>query len=68
MQTLPTKLTGPLAPVVHAGERGFFLEAYRRNGFAELGIVDDFVQDNHSRSRQRIVRGMHFQPWRVDGD
>jgi dTDP-4-dehydrorhamnose 3,5-epimerase len=64
MQTLPTKLRGPLvlAPAVHGDERGFFLEAYRRNVFAELGIVDDFVQDNHSRSRQGIVRGMHFQP------
>jgi dTDP-4-dehydrorhamnose 3,5-epimerase len=64
MQTLPTKLSGPrlLAPVVHGDERGFFLETYRRNVFAELGIVDDFVQDNHSRSRQGIVRGMHFQP------
>jgi dTDP-4-dehydrorhamnose 3,5-epimerase len=64
MQTLPTKLSGPalLAPVVHGDERGFFLEAYRRNVFAELGIAGDFVQDNHSRSGQGIVRGMHFQP------
>jgi len=64
MQTLPTKLNGPrlLAPAVHGDERGFFLEAYRHNVFAELGIVDGFVQDNHSRSRQGIVRGMHFQP------
>lgn len=64
MQKLPTKLNGPLllAPVVHGDERGFFLEAFRRNAFRELGVDVDFVQDNHSRSRQGIVRGMHFQP------
>ena len=63
MQKLPSKLDGPLllAPVVHGDERGFFLESYRRNEFAEFGI-DELVQDNHSRSRRGIVRGMHFQP------
>jgi dTDP-4-dehydrorhamnose 3,5-epimerase len=64
MQTLPTKLDGPLllAPVVHGDERGFFLEAYRRNVFSALGLDQELVQDNHSRSRRGIVRGMHFQP------
>lgn len=64
MQTLPTQLAGPvlLAPTLHGDERGFFLEAYRRSALADLGIDDDFVQDNHSRSRRGIVRGMHFQP------
>jgi len=64
MQKLPTKLEGPLllAPVVHGDERGFFLEAYRRSVFAELGVDEELVQDNHSRSRRAIVRGMHFQP------
>jgi dTDP-4-dehydrorhamnose 3,5-epimerase len=64
MQKLPTKLIGPvlLAPVVHGDERGFFLESYRASVLAELGVLDDFVQDNHSRSRHGIVRGMHFQP------
>jgi dTDP-4-dehydrorhamnose 3,5-epimerase len=63
MRNLPTKLEGPLvlAPAVHGDERGFFLESYRRSALAELGIEHDFVQDNHSRSRQGIVRGMHFQ-------
>jgi dTDP-4-dehydrorhamnose 3,5-epimerase len=61
---LPTKLPGPilLEPVVHGDERGFFLETYRRGVFAELGIHDEFVQDNHSRSSRGIVRGMHYQP------
>jgi dTDP-4-dehydrorhamnose 3,5-epimerase len=42
-------------------ERGFFSETYRRNVFAELGIPEEMVQDNHSRSAHGIVRGMHFQ-------
>jgi dTDP-4-dehydrorhamnose 3,5-epimerase len=64
MRVLPTRLDGPLLlePVVHGDERGFFQETYRRQSFAELGIPDDFVQDNHSRSRRGVVRGMHFQP------
>ena len=51
-----------LAPTVHGDERGFFLETFREDVFTELGIPDHFVQDNHSRSRRGIVRGMHFQP------
>jgi dTDP-4-dehydrorhamnose 3,5-epimerase len=64
MRALPTRLEGPvlLEPVVHGDERGFFLETYRADMLPELGVASDFVQDNHSRSRQGIVRGMHFQP------
>jgi dTDP-4-dehydrorhamnose 3,5-epimerase len=63
MRKLETRLDGPLLlePVVHGDERGFFHESYRQNVFRELGIADEFVQDNHSRSRHGIVRGMHFQ-------
>lgn len=63
MQRLETRLDGPilLAPAVHGDERGFFVESYRRSAYAELGVEDEFVQDNHSRSRNGIVRGMHFQ-------
>jgi dTDP-4-dehydrorhamnose 3,5-epimerase len=63
MHTLPTNLDGPilLEPVVHGDERGFFLESFRRSVLSELGISLEFVQDNHSRSRQGIVRGMHYQ-------
>jgi dTDP-4-dehydrorhamnose 3,5-epimerase len=46
---------------VHGDERGFFTETYRAGVFAELGIPDEFVQDNHSRSGRGVVRGMHFQ-------
>jgi dTDP-4-dehydrorhamnose 3,5-epimerase len=42
-------------------ERGFFTETYRRNEFEELGFGEEMVQDNHSRSKRGIVRGMHFQ-------
>ena len=60
---LESRLEGPvlLEPVVHGDHRGFFQETYRKNVFAENGIHDDFVQDNHSRSGRGIVRGMHFQ-------
>lgn len=63
MKRLETRIEGPILiePVVHGDERGFFHETYRKNVFAELGIHDDFVQDNHSRSSKGIVRGMHFQ-------
>jgi dTDP-4-dehydrorhamnose 3,5-epimerase len=62
--SLPTGLQGPLllAPPVHGDARGFFIETYRESALRELGVTDSFVQDNHSRSRQGIVRGMHFQP------
>ncbi len=63
MKILPTRLDGPmlLAPRVLGDERGFFVETYRRSVFAELGIPEEMVQDNHSRSQHGIVRGMHFQ-------
>jgi dTDP-4-dehydrorhamnose 3,5-epimerase len=60
---LRTRLEGPIliAPVVHGDERGFFAETYRRTRLEELGVHHEFVQDNHSRSRRGVVRGMHFQ-------
>lgn len=64
MRTLATQLDGPrlLAPSVHGDDRGFFVETFRAETLAELGVTTTFVQDNHSRSRRGIVRGMHFQP------
>jgi dTDP-4-dehydrorhamnose 3,5-epimerase len=63
VHALPTKLEGPvlIEPIVHGDSRGFFLETYRRDALGGFGIADDFVQDNHSRSRRGVVRGMHFQ-------
>jgi dTDP-4-dehydrorhamnose 3,5-epimerase len=64
MERLATELDGPVLvkPAVHGDERGFFVETYRKSAWAEQGVDDDFVQDNHSRSRMGVVRGMHFQP------
>ena len=64
MQRIPTRLEGPvlLEAPVHGDARGFFLETYRTSVLAEHGVRDEFVQDNHSRSRRGIVRGMHLQP------
>jgi dTDP-4-dehydrorhamnose 3,5-epimerase len=64
MRVLPTELSGLLLiePTVHGDERGFFQETYRQSVYAELGIDAEFVQDNHSRSRRGVLRGMHFQP------
>lgn len=64
MRALPVRLSGPvlLEPSVHGDARGFFVETFRRSHLADLGIVEEFVQDNHSRSRRGIVRGMHLQP------
>ena len=50
-----------LEPRVFADSRGFFLESYNQQTFAELGIHDAFVQDNHSRSERGVLRGMHYQ-------
>jgi dTDP-4-dehydrorhamnose 3,5-epimerase len=49
-----------LVPEVFEDERGFFLEAYRRDQFRQFDIPD-FVQDNHSGSVKNVVRGLHFQ-------
>lgn len=63
MKRLETRLEGLvlLAPTVHGDERGFFTETYRENVWAEHGVHEHFVQDNHSRSRRGTLRGMHFQ-------
>ena len=63
MRRLPTRLEGPILiePDVHRDPRGFLLESYRSDELAALGVGDEFVQDNHSRSARGVVRGMHFQ-------
>ena len=64
MRRLETSLEGPilLEPDVHGDARGFFVEIARAGTLAELGITEEFVQDNHSRSSHGVLRGMHFQP------
>jgi dTDP-4-dehydrorhamnose 3,5-epimerase len=63
LRKVETALPGVLLiePDVLADARGFFLESYHQRKFAELGITDSFVQDNHSRSVKGTVRGLHYQ-------
>jgi dTDP-4-dehydrorhamnose 3,5-epimerase len=63
VKRLETRLDGPILiePEVHGDARGFFVETYRKSEYAQLGIEQDFVQDNHSRSGRGVVRGIHFQ-------
>lgn len=64
MQCIPTKLDGVriLCPKKIGDARGFFSETYSRKALAELGILVDFVQDNHSLSTEiGVVRGLHYQ-------
>ncbi len=51
-----------ITPSIFRDDRGFFSETYNRKALIEAGIASEFVQDNHSLSRQRgVVRGLHFQ-------
>ena len=58
-----TEIAGVLVlkPRVLRDPRGFFAETYRADQFAELGIGDAFVQDNHSQSCKNTLRGLHYQ-------
>jgi dTDP-4-dehydrorhamnose 3,5-epimerase len=58
-----TKLDGIVLvePQVHGDERGFFVETYSKDAWAELGVEAEFVQHNHSRSSHGTLRGLHFQ-------
>lgn len=63
MQIKPTAIPGvvEVQPKVFGDERGFFMEFFRRDEFAELGLPTEFVQDNFSRSCQNTLRGLHYQ-------
>ena len=50
-----------IKPDMHGDARGFFVETWQRDRYADAGIAMPFVQDNHSRSSRGILRGMHFQ-------
>jgi len=56
-----------IRPVVHGDTRGFFLETWHADRYAEAGIDLPFVQDNHSRSTQGILRGLHLQTEKPQG-
>ena len=65
----PTPLAGVVVirPKVFGDDRGFFFESWNRQQFQNAGIPSDFVQDNHSRSRQGILRGLHYQTEQPQG-
>jgi len=48
-------------------DRGFFMETYQRRRFVEAGVDETFVQDNHSRSRPGVLRGLHYQVQQPQG-
>lgn len=62
-QPFETDIDGLLViePTVFDDRRGFFMESYSKRDFERIGIMDDFVQDNHSRSQRGVLRGLHFQ-------
>src|SRR5512139_2974322 len=63
MQFLPTEIPDIviIEPKVFGDERGFFMETYQEERFTRAGIHVRFVQDNHSGSRQGVLRGLHYQ-------
>jgi dTDP-4-dehydrorhamnose 3,5-epimerase len=63
MQFIPTDVPEVILiePEVFGDARGFFMETYHARRFARAGIQADFVQDNHSGSRQGTLRGLHYQ-------
>ncbi len=62
-EKIETELPGVvvLKPKVFGDARGFFAETYHKKKFADLGITERFVQDNHSRSVRGTLRGLHYQ-------
>jgi dTDP-4-dehydrorhamnose 3,5-epimerase len=63
MRIEPTAIPDVLLvePDVHGDARGFFFESYNRRALSAAGIDAEFVQDNHSRSRRGVLRGLHYQ-------
>jgi dTDP-4-dehydrorhamnose 3,5-epimerase len=69
MKKIATQLSDILLlePKVFGDDRGFFLESYNLRTFAELGIREPFVQDNHSYSEKNVIRGLHYQIRQAQG-
>lgn len=69
MKVLQTSISGALVlePRVFTDDRGFFLESYSERTFAEVGIREKFVQDNHSYSQRGVLRGLHYQVEKPQG-
>jgi dTDP-4-dehydrorhamnose 3,5-epimerase len=69
MQVIDTAIADVkiIEPRVFGDERGFFLETFQAERYADAGIRLPFVQDNHSRSAKGVLRGLHFQKTRPQG-
>ncbi len=69
MNVIETNLPGVLIiePKVFGDARGFFMETYHEARYQECGIKERFVQDNHSRSAQGVLRGLHLQKTKPQG-
>jgi len=50
-----------IEPTVFGDNRGYFMETFSKPDFAEIGITNEFVQDNQSKSKKGVLRGLHFQ-------
>lgn len=62
MKVSKCKLDGILLiePKLYSDDRGFFLESFEQKKYQDLGMVEEFIQDNHSRSQKNVLRGLHF--------
>ena len=56
-----------IEPTVFGDNRGFFMESYSKKDFFEIGMDVEFIQDNHSKSKKGVLRGLHFQTQHVQG-
>ena len=66
---IPTKIKDLviIEPKVFGDDRGYFMESYSQKDFAEAGLTMNFVQDNESKSRKGVLRGLHFQTKHTQG-
>jgi dTDP-4-dehydrorhamnose 3,5-epimerase len=69
METIRTRLPGVILfePQVYRDDRGYFLETWNRDRYAEAGLLTEFVQDNVSFSARGVLRGLHYQYPRPQG-
>lgn len=56
-----------IEPTVFGDKRGYFMETYSKEDFFEAGLTMEFVQDNESKSRKGVLRGLHFQTQKTQG-
>jgi dTDP-4-dehydrorhamnose 3,5-epimerase len=69
MEIIDTKIKDVklIKPKIYGDSRGFFLETYHKDQYKKAGISNHFVQDNHSRSKKNILRGLHYQLDKMQG-